>query len=194
MNFELPNLFKARLLKLSDDLASTWSRTVRENLPSEHEDCTGRVLLLTAGRAVGYIESGHGVKPWISSIILVTFDFGSKRFCQITTPEERFTYLTNYKGKLAGLSLLVQYEDQNVQNNATEVQSIDRTGQTDRAVYRLDPNTSRLELQHNPRDQMTKSTILKLAFPVLFAMLSPSVKPKLKLVEWNPNPTVASLS
>ncbi|KAF3487221.1 hypothetical protein F2Q69_00052062 [Brassica cretica] len=49
MNFELPNLFKARLLKLSDDLASTWSRTVRENLPSEHEDRTGRVLLLTAG-------------------------------------------------------------------------------------------------------------------------------------------------
>ncbi|KAF3487222.1 hypothetical protein F2Q69_00052063 [Brassica cretica] len=46
------------------------------------------------------------VKPWISSIILVTFDFGSKRFGQITTPEERFTCLANYKGKLAGLSLL----------------------------------------------------------------------------------------
>ncbi|KAF2533607.1 hypothetical protein F2Q70_00030502 [Brassica cretica] len=60
MNFELTNLSKARLLKLSDDLASIWSRTVRENLPSEHEDRTGCVLLLTAGRAVGYIESGHG--------------------------------------------------------------------------------------------------------------------------------------
>ncbi|KAL0654877.1 hypothetical protein Bca4012_075461 [Brassica carinata] len=46
------------------------------------------------------------VKPWISSIILVTFDFGSKRLGQITTPEERFTCLANYKGKLAGLSLL----------------------------------------------------------------------------------------
>ncbi|KAF2544690.1 hypothetical protein F2Q70_00022588 [Brassica cretica] len=57
MNFELTNLSKARLLKLSDDLASIWSRTVRENLPSEHEDCTEPVLLLTAGRAVGYIES-----------------------------------------------------------------------------------------------------------------------------------------
>ncbi|KAL0759741.1 hypothetical protein Bca101_075891 [Brassica carinata] len=60
MNFEHKNLSKARLLKLSDDLASIWSRKVRENLPSEHEDRTGRVLLLTAGRAVGYIESGHG--------------------------------------------------------------------------------------------------------------------------------------
>ena len=60
MNFELPNISKVKLLKLSDDLASTWSRTVRENLPSEHEDHTGRVMLLTVGRAVGYIESGHG--------------------------------------------------------------------------------------------------------------------------------------
>ncbi|KAF2553632.1 hypothetical protein F2Q68_00034938 [Brassica cretica] len=59
MNFELTNLSKARLLKLSDDLASIWSRTARENLQSEHEDRTGRILLLTAGR-VGYIESGHG--------------------------------------------------------------------------------------------------------------------------------------
>ncbi|WZZ64683.1 hypothetical protein YC2023_076053 [Brassica napus] len=43
-----------------------------------------------------------------------------------------------------------QNEVQNVRNNATEVQSIDLTRQTDRAVYRLDPHTSGLELQHNP--------------------------------------------
>ena len=59
MNFEPSNLSKARLLKLSDDLASIWSRTVRENPPSEHEDRTRRVLLLTAGHAVGCTESGH---------------------------------------------------------------------------------------------------------------------------------------
>ncbi|KAF2588069.1 hypothetical protein F2Q70_00038685 [Brassica cretica] len=49
MNFEHPNFSKARILKLSDDLASFWSRSVRENHPSDHMDRTGRVLLLTAG-------------------------------------------------------------------------------------------------------------------------------------------------
>ena len=44
-----------------------------------------------------------------------------------------------------------QYEDQNVQNNSIEVQSSDRAEQTDQAVYRIDPRTSGLELQHNPR-------------------------------------------
>ncbi|KAF2601095.1 hypothetical protein F2Q70_00025959 [Brassica cretica] len=60
MNFEQPNLSKARLLRLSDDIASNWPRTVHENHPSEHEDRTGCVLLLTAGRAVGCTESGQG--------------------------------------------------------------------------------------------------------------------------------------
>ena len=44
-----------------------------------------------------------------------------------------------------------QYEDQNVRNNSIEVQSSDRAEQTDRAVYRIDPRTSGLELQDNPR-------------------------------------------
>ncbi|KAF3567423.1 hypothetical protein DY000_02017580 [Brassica cretica] len=63
MNFEQPNLSKARLLRLSDDIASNWPRTVHENHPSEHEDRTGCVLLLTAGRAVGCTESGQGLSP-----------------------------------------------------------------------------------------------------------------------------------
>ncbi|KAF3535588.1 hypothetical protein F2Q69_00022429 [Brassica cretica] len=59
MNFEHPNFCKARILKLSDDLASIWSRSVRENHPSGHMDRTGRVLLLTAGHTAGYNESGQ---------------------------------------------------------------------------------------------------------------------------------------
>ncbi|KAF3556294.1 hypothetical protein F2Q69_00013083 [Brassica cretica] len=55
-----PNLSKARLLRLSDDIASNWPGTVHENHPSEHEDRTGCILLLTAGRAVGCTESGQG--------------------------------------------------------------------------------------------------------------------------------------
>ncbi|KAF3489536.1 hypothetical protein F2Q69_00052224 [Brassica cretica] len=62
MNFEQTNLSKARLLRLSDDIASNWPGTVHENHPSEHEDRTGCVLLLTAGRAVGCTESGQGSK------------------------------------------------------------------------------------------------------------------------------------
>ncbi|KAF3513907.1 hypothetical protein F2Q69_00006853 [Brassica cretica] len=86
-----------------------------------------------------------------------------------------------------------QYEDQNVRNNATEVQSTDRAGQTNRAVYQIDPLTSGLELQHNPRtDGRINRT--EAAFPVLFAKLRPSVKLELNLVEWNPNPTEASPS
>uniref|UniRef100_M4DF93 Aconitate hydratase n=1 Tax=Brassica campestris TaxID=3711 RepID=M4DF93_BRACM len=59
MNFDHPNFSKARILKLSDDLASIWSRSVRENHPSDHMDLTGRVLLLTAGHTAGYNESGQ---------------------------------------------------------------------------------------------------------------------------------------
>ncbi|KAF3581532.1 hypothetical protein DY000_02032667 [Brassica cretica] len=40
---------------------------------------------------------------------------------------------------------------QNVWKISTEVQFSDRAGQTDRAVYRIDPRTSGMELQHNPR-------------------------------------------
>ena len=59
MNFDQPNLSKARLLRLSEDIATFWSRTVHENHPSLHEDRTGRVLLLTAGRAISYTEPGQ---------------------------------------------------------------------------------------------------------------------------------------
>ncbi|KAF2561432.1 hypothetical protein F2Q70_00017707 [Brassica cretica] len=59
MNFYHLNFSKARILKLSDDLASIWSRSVRENHPSDHMDRTGRILLLTVGHTAGYNESGQ---------------------------------------------------------------------------------------------------------------------------------------
>uniref|UniRef100_M4EH11 Uncharacterized protein n=1 Tax=Brassica campestris TaxID=3711 RepID=M4EH11_BRACM len=59
MNFDQPNLSKARLLRLSEDLATFWPGTVHESHPSVHEERPGRVLLLTAGRAIGYIEPGQ---------------------------------------------------------------------------------------------------------------------------------------
>ena len=83
--------------------------------------------------------------------------------------------------------------DQNVRNNATEVQSIDRAEKTARAVYRLDPHRSDWSFRIT-HDQMAKSTVQKFAFPVLFVMLSPSVKSEVKLIEWNPNLTTVSLS
>ncbi|WZZ35178.1 hypothetical protein YC2023_018579 [Brassica napus] len=58
MNFEHPNFSKASILKLSDELATIWSRSVCENHPSDHMDRTGRVLLLTVGHTAGYNESG----------------------------------------------------------------------------------------------------------------------------------------
>lgn len=60
MNFDHPNLSKTRIQRLSDDLASVCTRSVRENHPSEYEDRTGPLLLLTTGRAVQYIEFGQG--------------------------------------------------------------------------------------------------------------------------------------
>ncbi|KAG5384417.1 hypothetical protein IGI04_035887, partial [Brassica rapa subsp. trilocularis] len=72
--------------------------------------------------------------------------------------------------------------DQNVRNNATEVQSIDRAEHTARAVYRVDPHSSGLELQHNPQPD-GQINRLKFAFPVLFDMLSPLVKPEVKLFD-----------
>uniref|UniRef100_M4FAS6 Uncharacterized protein n=1 Tax=Brassica campestris TaxID=3711 RepID=M4FAS6_BRACM len=63
-----------------------------------------------------------------------------------------------------------QNEDQNVRNNATEVQSIDRAEHTARAVYRLDPHSSGLELQHNPRpDVQINRTEVRLSCPVRHA-------------------------
>nr|VDC61114.1 unnamed protein product [Brassica rapa] len=60
-----------------------------------------------------------------------------------------------------------QNEDQNVRNNATEVQSIDRAEHTALAVYRLDPHSSGLELQHNPRpDGQINRTEARLSRPV----------------------------
>ncbi|WZZ34303.1 hypothetical protein YC2023_017704 [Brassica napus] len=41
------------------DLDSIWPRSVREFLPSIRVDCPGRVLLMFAGHAAGYTESGQ---------------------------------------------------------------------------------------------------------------------------------------
>ncbi|KAF3594805.1 hypothetical protein DY000_02020203 [Brassica cretica] len=95
------------------------------NLVSEHsvyklerQQCSYYPWRRVEGGISNYIPSSNGVyinvivyyeariKPWISSVVLVTFDFGSERFGQIKTPGENFTCLANYKGKLAGLSLL----------------------------------------------------------------------------------------
>ena len=59
MNFDQPNLSKARLLRLSEDLATFWPGTVHESHSSVHEERTGRVLLLTAERAISYTEPGQ---------------------------------------------------------------------------------------------------------------------------------------
>ncbi|XP_013613865.1 PREDICTED: uncharacterized protein LOC106320044 [Brassica oleracea var. oleracea] len=57
-----------------------------------------------------------------------------------------------------------QHEDQDVPNVPTEVHSSDRTRQTDRAVYRIDPRTSRLELRPDPRpDDQTDRTEARLS-------------------------------
>ena len=44
-----------------------------------------------------------------------------------------------------------QHDDQNIPNNPTEVRDLDRTGRTDRAVYRIDPRASGRELRLDPR-------------------------------------------
>ncbi|KAF2553631.1 hypothetical protein F2Q68_00034939 [Brassica cretica] len=69
-------------------------------------------------------------------------------------------------------------------NNATDVQSIDRTGQTDRAVYRLDPHPSGLELQHNPRlDDQINCTEARLSHPVSHANFIGQAKTEVGRVE-----------
>ncbi|KAF3585718.1 hypothetical protein F2Q69_00029484 [Brassica cretica] len=77
-----------------------------------------------------------------------------------------------------------QNEVRNVRNNATEVQSIDRAGQTDRAVYRLDPHSSGLELQHNPRpDGQINRTEARLFRPVRHAKSIGQVRSEVGRVE-----------
>ena len=86
-----------------------------------------------------------------------------------------------------------QNEVQNVRNNALRFSpSIGPDKLTEPCIVstRIYPDWS----FSITRDQMAKSTVLNLAFSLLFVMLSPSVKSEVKFVEWNPNPTVASLS
>ncbi|KAG5407859.1 hypothetical protein IGI04_013978 [Brassica rapa subsp. trilocularis] len=57
-----------------------------------------------------------------------------------------------------------QHEDQNVPGVPVEVPSSNQTRQTDRAVYRLDPRTSGLELWPDPRpDDQTDRTESRLS-------------------------------
>ncbi|CAN6889197.1 unnamed protein product [Brassica oleracea] len=77
-----------------------------------------------------------------------------------------------------------QNEDQNVRNNASEVQSIDRAEHTARAVYRLDPHSSGLELQHNPRpDGQINRTEVRLSRPVRHAKSIGQAKSEVVRVE-----------
>lgn len=59
-----------------------------------------------------------------------------------------------------------QHDDQNVTNDPTEVRDLDRTGQTDRAVYRIDPRASGRELRLDPRpDDRSDRTEVRLLRP-----------------------------
>ncbi|KAG5373892.1 hypothetical protein IGI04_042796 [Brassica rapa subsp. trilocularis] len=74
--------------------------------------------------------------------------------------------------------------DQNVRNNATEVQSIDRAEKTARAVYRLDPHSFGLELQDNPRpDGQINHTEVRLSRPVCHAKSIGQVRSEVDRVE-----------
>ncbi|WZZ88478.1 hypothetical protein YC2023_117057 [Brassica napus] len=56
--------------------------------------------------------------------------------------------------------------DQDVLNNSTEVHPSNRTDQTDRAVYRIDPRTSGMELRLEPRpENRTERTRARLSRP-----------------------------
>ncbi|CAG7863272.1 unnamed protein product, partial [Brassica rapa] len=73
---------------------------------------------------------------------------------------------------------------QDVRNNATEVQSIDRSEKTARAVYRLDPHSFRLELQDNPRpDGQINRTEVRLSRPVRHAKSIGQVRSEVDRVE-----------
>ncbi|KAF2533223.1 hypothetical protein F2Q70_00031437 [Brassica cretica] len=56
--FDHQEFSKATILKLSDDLGHIWSSSVREKLHSGRTDRPAHVLVLTAGCAAEYIESG----------------------------------------------------------------------------------------------------------------------------------------
>ncbi|XP_048622747.1 uncharacterized protein LOC125591885 [Brassica napus] len=62
---------KATILKLSDDLSHIWSSSVCEKLHSDRADCPAHVLVLTAGRAAGYIEYGKNYSKRPSTSLLV---------------------------------------------------------------------------------------------------------------------------
>jgi len=60
----------------------------------------------------------------------------------------------------------VQHEDQNSPRYSTEVHPDDRTERTDRAVYRIDPRTSGMELRLDPRpDDRSDRTEARLPRP-----------------------------
>uniref|UniRef100_A0A0D2ZPG4 Uncharacterized protein n=1 Tax=Brassica oleracea var. oleracea TaxID=109376 RepID=A0A0D2ZPG4_BRAOL len=60
----------------------------------------------------------------------------------------------------------VPHGDHDVLNNSTEVHSSNHTDQTDRAVYRIDPHTSEMELGLEPRpDNQTDRTRARLSRP-----------------------------
>ncbi|KAF3599232.1 hypothetical protein F2Q69_00034314 [Brassica cretica] len=57
--FDHQEFSKATILKLSDDLGHIWSSSVSEKLHSGRTDRPAHVLVLTAGCAAKYIESGQ---------------------------------------------------------------------------------------------------------------------------------------
>lgn len=60
-----------------------------------------------------------------------------------------------------------QNGDKVIQNGLTEVRPSDRTDQIDRAVYRIEPRTSRMELRLEPRpDDRTDRTTYVLSRPI----------------------------
>ncbi|KAF3558364.1 hypothetical protein F2Q69_00015251 [Brassica cretica] len=59
MHFDHPNLTKARILHLSEDIGRTWTSLVHETDMVVLTDSPTSVLLLTAVHASGYNESGR---------------------------------------------------------------------------------------------------------------------------------------
>ncbi|WZZ72216.1 hypothetical protein YC2023_083586 [Brassica napus] len=59
MHFDQPNLTKARILHLSEDIGHTWSSMVHDLDMVVHTDSPTSVVLLTAVHASGYSESGQ---------------------------------------------------------------------------------------------------------------------------------------
>ena len=59
MHFDQPNLTKARIFHLSEDIGRTWSSLVHDPDMVVHTDSPTSVVLLTAVHASGYNESGQ---------------------------------------------------------------------------------------------------------------------------------------